>query len=78
MMAEEMDITFETAIRRLEEIVEILETGDRSLTESLALFEEGIKLARECSRQLTEAQGRIEALIKNPDGTISTEPFESS
>jgi len=74
----EQEVTFEVAIKRLEEITEKLESGDLSLNESLALFEEGIKLARMCSRQLTEAQGRVETLIRNSDGTVSSEPFETS
>jgi len=74
-MPEEQEMSFEAAVERLEKIAEMLECGDRPLNESLALFEEGIKLARECSRQLTEAQGRIEALVKKPNGTVSAEPF---
>ncbi|MDH7481567.1 MAG: exodeoxyribonuclease VII small subunit [Armatimonadota bacterium] len=74
-MAEGNEISFEAAIKRLEEIVKQLEQGELPLSESLELFEEGIKLARECSRQLTEAQGRIEALVKKSDGTMVEEPF---
>ncbi|MCL6518308.1 MAG: exodeoxyribonuclease VII small subunit [Armatimonadetes bacterium] len=74
-MAEGNEISFEAAIKRLEEIVKQLEQGELPLSESLKLFEEGIKLARECSRQLTEAQGRIEALVKKSEGTMVEEPF---
>ena len=66
------ELTFEESLKRLEEIVEKLEDGKLSLNESLVLYEEGVKLSRECNRQLTEVQGRLEALIK--DG--ATEPLE--
>lgn len=74
-MAEDQEISFEAALKRLEEIVEQLEKGELPLNESLVLFEEGIKLARECSKQLTKAQGRIEALVKKSDGTLEEESF---
>ncbi|MGB9586807.1 MAG: exodeoxyribonuclease VII small subunit, partial [Armatimonadota bacterium] len=64
-MTEETEITFEDAMTRLEEIVAQLENGGQTLNESLRLFEEGIKLARECSRQLTEARGKLEQLVKS-------------
>jgi len=76
-LTEETGIAFEAAISRLEEIAEKLESGEMPLGESLALFEEGIKLARECSKQLTDAQGRIEALVKRADGELCTEPLET-
>lgn len=75
-MEEQKEITFEDAVARLEEVVEKLESGELPLNESLLLFEEGIKLARECSRQLTEAQGRLETLVKKPDGSTDTEALE--
>lgn len=72
----ETDITFEDALTRLEEIVAQLENGGRTLNESLQLFEEGIKLAHECSRQLTEAKGKLEQLIKSDDGYLEVQDFE--
>lgn len=74
MMADR-ELTFEESLARLEEIVEQLEGGKLSLNDSLALYEEGIKLSRECNRQLTEVEGRLEALIKD-GGQLSTEPLE--
>jgi exodeoxyribonuclease VII small subunit len=67
---------FEKSMDRLEEIVRILDSGERSLNESLELFEEGVRLARECSKQLADAKGRIEALVKQADGTFSEEGLE--
>lgn len=69
-------MTFERAIARLEEIVQALDGEELSLDESLALFEEGVKLAKECSKQLTKAQGRLETLVKKPDGSLDSEPLD--
>jgi exodeoxyribonuclease VII small subunit len=43
----------------------------------MKLFEEGVKLSRECQKQLEEAEGRVEILLKKSDGKIAAEPFES-
>ncbi len=59
---------FEDAIQRLEEIVDKMESGDLSLDESLRYYEEGIKLTRACYKKLTEAEKKIEKLIKKQDG----------
>lgn len=75
-MTEETEITFEDAMTRLEEIVAQLENGGQTLNESLRLFEEGIKLARECSRQLTEAKGKLEQLVKSDDGSVEVQDFD--
>jgi exodeoxyribonuclease VII small subunit len=67
---------FEEALRRLETIVERLESGDLALEESLRLFEEGVVLTRLCAGRLDEAQRRIEALTKTEDG-LRLLPFEA-
>lgn len=67
---------FEKDLERLEQIVEALEAGGLSLDESLKRFEEGIKLARRCEKALTEAERKIEILVKNAAGEIAAEPFE--
>ena len=64
---------FEESMTRLEEIVAILERGESTLDESLALFEEGTKLAAACSKQLDQAEQKILKLTKGPDG----EPVET-
>ncbi len=64
---------FEESMARLEEIVSILERGESTLDESLALFEEGTKLATACSKQLDQAEQKILKLTKGPDG----EPVET-
>lgn len=76
MMADEKELTFEESLARLEEIVEKLDGANLPLDERLALYEEGTKLSRECNRQLTDVQGRLETLIKDVNGAPSTEPLE--
>ena len=70
------DIKFETALQRLEQIVDQLEAGNLSLEESLQVFEEGVGLARRCSKYLEEAEKRIELLTKDEGGLLRAEPFE--
>ena len=69
------DIKFEDALSKLEEIVGKLESGELSLEESLAVFEEGIRLSRICAKQLDAAERKIEILIKGEDGQLQIEGF---
>ena len=69
------DIKFEDALSKLESIVGKLESGELSLEESLNAFEEGIRLSRICSKQLDEAERKIEILIKGENGQLRIEPF---
>ena len=68
--------TFEERIVRLEEIVTRLERGDAPLADSLALFEEGTRLASACSRQLEQAEQQVVRLSKGQDGTPVESLFE--
>ena len=68
---------FETALKRLEEIVKKLENGELSLDSALQLFEEGIKLSRFCHTKLEEAERRVEILLKNSSGQPQAVPFGS-
>ena len=61
---------FEEALGKLEDIVKKMESGDMTLEESLKAFEEGIKLARLCSRKLDEAERRVEILLKQEEGLV--------
>lgn len=70
--------TFETALERLEAIVEKLEKGDLSLEQSLKLFEEGVKLARACNRRLDEAERKVEILLKDREGNLRVQSFEEA
>ncbi len=67
--------SFEKDLERLEKIVEALEQGELSLDESLKRFEEGIRLAKRCEKALTDAEKRIEILLKDAQGNIQAQPF---
>jgi exodeoxyribonuclease VII small subunit len=60
--------TFESSLGELEKIVRKLEDGDLSLEESLKLFEDGVRLSRECQERLNQAERRIEILLKDEKG----------
>lgn len=62
------EIKFEDALKRLEDIVEKLESGSLELEESIQLFEEGVKLSLYCQQQLKKAEGRVQRLVKNLNG----------
>jgi len=70
------DMKFEEAIKKLEGIVEKLENGDLPLEDSLAKYEEGIRLSRICQKKLEVAKKKVEILIKGKDGKLSLESFE--
>lgn len=69
--------SFEEALTKLEEIVAQLERGDLSLEDSVRLFEEGTRLSTECRKQLEQAEGKVELLVKQRDGAMKREPFGS-
>jgi exodeoxyribonuclease VII small subunit len=72
-------VSFEDAIRRLGQIVEQLERGDLPLEASLALFEEGTKLARVSQDRLNKAEKRIEELLSvDEEGRAVTRPFDAN
>ncbi|MFN7965200.1 MAG: exodeoxyribonuclease VII small subunit [Acidobacteriota bacterium] len=60
--------SFEQALERLEAIVESLERGDMALGDSLKLFEEGVALARRLETELSDAEMKVEALLRDADG----------
>ena len=65
---QEQGRTFEASLEALEEIVRQLEDGDLSLEKSLELFEQGIRLSRECQERLSQAERRIEILLRDNQG----------
>ena len=67
--------SFEESLTKLEEIVAQLERGDLSLEDSVKLFEEGTRLSADCRKQLEEAEGKVEMLVKQRDGAMKREPF---
>ncbi|MDD5284356.1 MAG: exodeoxyribonuclease VII small subunit [Desulfuromonadaceae bacterium] len=68
---------FESSLKKLEDTVKRLEGGSLSLEESLKAFEEGIKHSAFCSGKLDEAERRVEILLKQKDGSLKREPFET-
>ncbi|MDU0459406.1 MAG: exodeoxyribonuclease VII small subunit [Geobacteraceae bacterium] len=68
---------FETSLKKLEEVVKRLEGGSLSLEDSLKAFEEGVKHAAFCSAKLEEAERKVDILLKQKDGSMKREPFES-
>ncbi len=69
---------FEKKLKRLEEIVGKMEDGELALDKSLEMFEEGVKLSRECQTQLNSAEKKIQKLLKvDGEGKASTEDFQA-
>ena len=68
--------SFESSLRELEQIVERLEAGDLPLEQSLDLFEQGVRLSRECQRRLDEAEQKVEILLKGDDGTVRAVSYD--
>ncbi|HAI20963.1 MAG TPA: exodeoxyribonuclease VII small subunit [Clostridiales bacterium UBA8153] len=62
--------SFEVNLQRLEEVVQLLETGELSLERALALLQEGMGLVRVLGGQLDEAESRIDQAIKGAGGTV--------
>ena len=60
--------TFESSLAALERVVRELERGELPLEKSLELFEQGVKLSRECQERLSEAERRIEVLLQDDEG----------
>ncbi|MXP13987.1 exodeoxyribonuclease VII small subunit [Altererythrobacter confluentis] len=72
------DLTFEDALRALEDVVRRLESGEVPLDESIDLYERGEQLRQHCQARLDAAQARIEKIVAGPDGkTAGTAPFDA-
>ena len=69
------EMTFESAMARLEEIVNMLESGRATLDDSLGLYEEGIALVRLCSDRLDKAEQKIKIIRTTPSGEMAEEDF---
>src|SRR5215831_13306576 len=66
---------FEDCLQRLEQIVDELEKGNVPLEQALKLFEEGLKLSSSCRKELEEAEGKVEILLRQ-NGKLQPEPYE--
>jgi exodeoxyribonuclease VII small subunit len=67
-------LSFEDALKELEDIVKTLESGKGKLDEAIRSYERGAALKKHCERKLAEAQSRIEKIALGADGTVRTEP----
>ena len=73
----EKKLTFEQAMARLEEIVARLDTGEQTLDRSLALYEEGSKLMKQCASALDKAEQKVKKLRLTAEGEVTEAPFEA-
>lgn len=69
------NLSFEAALERLESVVETMESGELSLEQLLARYEEGIQLARACQGKLAEAELKIQQLEKSAAGALTLKPL---
>lgn len=76
-MAAEKQKTFEASLQELERIVRSLENGDLALEESLKLFEDGVRISRECQERLNQAERRIEILMRDDAGNPALETIKA-
>ena len=67
--------SFEESLKKLENIVDQLEKGDLALEESIKLFEEGVGLSSACKQELDAAEGKVQMLVKQRDGSLKPEAF---
>lgn len=70
------ETNFEAALEKLEGVVEQLETGELPLEESLVAFEKGVGLVIYCNQKLTEAEKKVELLVKDKDGKMQFRVLE--
>jgi exodeoxyribonuclease VII small subunit len=75
---DEQPKSFEASLEALEQIVHELERGDLPLEKSLALFEDGIRLSRQCQERLNQAERRIEVLLRDNQGRPVVSEFEEA
>lgn len=72
------EMSFEDALRALEDVVRRLESGDVALDDSITLYERGETLRKHCQARLDAAQARIEKIVQGPDGQAAgTQPFDA-
>ena len=72
---EESPLGFEAALKRLEAIVEEMETGETDLDTMIASFEEGQRLVKLCTAKLSEVEKKIEKIVRDDNGHVTVEPL---
>lgn len=70
------NMTFESSLQRLEQIVRTLERGEAPLEESLKLFQEGTELVRDCETMLEKAELQVKKIMTAQDGSPIEEDFQ--
>ncbi len=68
---------FETSLQKLESLVKNLESGNLSLEDSLTAFQEGVGLVKQCQTLLSQAEQKVEMLIKASGENVETKPFSA-
>lgn len=76
MARKKTSIDFEQSLADLQALVERLENGELSLEDSLAAFEQGISLTRDCQSALAQAEQKVQVLLER-DGELAAEPFDA-
>ncbi|HSG31722.1 MAG TPA: exodeoxyribonuclease VII small subunit [Thermodesulfobacteriota bacterium] len=69
---------FEKSIEELKDIIDKLESGNIPLEDSLSLFEKGVKILNSANKKLSQMEKKVEILIKDSDGKIKREDFDTS
>lgn len=77
LAAEIKTLSFERALKQLEEIVQKLEKGQVDLEDSIAIYERGTALKAHCEAKLKSAEARIEKIVLSPSGKATSVPFDS-
>ena len=72
------ELSFEDALRALEDVVRKLESGEVPLDDSITLYERGEALRKLCQARLDAAQARIEKIVSGADGKVATQPFDNA
>lgn len=75
MSEKEKKESFEDLMQTLENIVQVLEKGDLNLDDSVAKFEEGMKISKQCNKMLEDSEKRISILLEKSNGEIEEENF---
>jgi len=70
-----MSENFEENLKKLEEIVQTLDSGTITLDDALKAFEQGVKLSRGCHKKLQDAEKKVEILLKKEGGNVVKEKF---
>ena len=71
------DVSFEKKVKNLEEIVEKLESGEMEIEETLNLFQDGMKLGKDCRKMLDEIEDKVNKVLSAEGDDVETEQFNA-